>query len=108
MSGFTITYATETLNEIIYALDDAYWEAGTIEYKDAVYNVQRVFTEELIELHKVSVQDGDYKYEPVNEGLRNLAASIAWMRENLSVVCRRTHTQHRVAELLQRVQPLLQ
>lgn len=108
MTGLTITYATETLNEIIYALEDAYWEAGTIESKDAVYNIQRSFTEEVIELHKVSVQDGDFKYEPVNEGLRHLASNISWLRENLSSVCRRTQTQHRLAGLLQQVLPLLQ
>ena len=107
MSSTTLLMATETLDQFIRALDDVYWEASDLAEKDVIYNISRVLTDELIELHKVSIQDGHYKYEPVGENLRNIIPQLAWLNDNLSRITRRTDTQSEVQPLLRVIQQLI-
>ncbi len=103
----TILVASRTIDELIPYLDDAYWESSQIKHKDLLHNLMRVLTEEAHELHKVSVQDGDYKYEPVSEGIRYLPAQLVWLNENLSSVIPRTSTALRIGPELHKVITLL-
>ncbi|MEX1058247.1 MAG: hypothetical protein WED11_10980 [Natronospirillum sp.] len=107
MSSTTILMATETLDHFIGQLDAVYWEASVMEHKDVVFNISRVLTEELIELHKVSIQDGHYKYEPVSENLRTIIPQLAWLNDHLTQITRRTDTQADVQPVLRRVQQLI-
>lgn len=107
MSSQTIVMATETLDQLTRLLDDVYWEATSIEHKDLVFNLSRVLTEELIELHKVSVQDGHFKYEPVSENLRDIIPQLSWLNDNLNLVTRRSRTFTEAELLLRKVQQLI-
>ncbi|MCH8550919.1 MAG: hypothetical protein LAT62_03215 [Natronospirillum sp.] len=107
MSSTTLLMATETLDQFIRALDDVYWEASDIADKDVIFNISRVLTNELIELHKVSIQDGHYKYEPVGENLRTIIPQLSWLNDNLSRVTRRTDTTTEIQPLLRTIHQLI-
>lgn len=107
MPSSTILSATETLDQFIVHLDAVYWEAAVMEHKDVVFNVSRVLTKELMELHKVSIQDGDYEYEPVSEDLRSILPQLAWLSDHLPRITRRTPTQAEVQPLIRLVQQLI-
>lgn len=103
MKQLNITQATNLLDEFVYALDNAYWQASTMDHKDRIYNLIRLLTEEVIELHKVSVQDGDFPYEPAGEDFTDLSDPIQWLRNNLDDVCKRSVTRSEVAGLITQV-----
>ncbi|MFY0663392.1 MAG: hypothetical protein JXQ97_02125 [Natronospirillum sp.] len=107
MASTTILEATEKLDQFIHVLDDLYWEASLMEHKDILHNLARNLTDELIELHKVSIQDGHFKYEPISEQLRTISPQLAWLGDNLSLIARRTRTFSDAQPLVREIQLLI-
>ena len=107
MASVNLQQASQILDDLIPVLDDMYWEASTVDHKDMIYNLIRLITDEAIELHKVSVQDGHYPYESVTEIFPVVRSSMTPIRENLSRICRRTKTEKEASEHLQRLTKLL-
>ena len=69
------TSVADTLREylsLLEILDDAYWEASTIQHKDLLYDIIGIFHQEVAELNKLSVQDHHYPYEVITEGIRRV------------------------------------
>lgn len=69
-----IAEASNHIAELLGMLNNAYWEASSLENKDANYNLVRILTNEYIELMKISVQDHHYPYEVISttqESLQN-------------------------------------
>lgn len=103
MKQLTLAEATGLLDEFVYALDNAYWQASSVDHKDRLYNLIRLLTEEVIELHKVSVQDGGYPYEPAGDDFTELDAPLNWLKNNLDEVCKRSGTHQEVSALINQV-----
>ena len=72
MSVTNIATATRHLEELLHVLDDAYWEAATVERKDAFYATISVLNGELAELAKLSIQDHGLLYQPITSEFRDL------------------------------------
>ncbi|MFC3852628.1 hypothetical protein ACFOSD_07265 [Salinispirillum marinum] len=107
MTRITILEATEKLDIFIKMLDDLYWETASMDHKDILHNLSRNLTDELIELHKVSIQDGHFKYEPISEQLRSISPQLGWLADNLSQVARRTRTYNEAHKLVREIQLLI-
>jgi hypothetical protein len=65
MSETTITSAIATLNPLLEALEDAYWDCSEIGTKDRVFDLISCIHSELSELAKLSVNDFSLPYECV-------------------------------------------
>lgn len=88
------------LNEL---LDDAYWEASSIEHKDLIYDIISQLTKEIAELNKLSIQDHHYPYEFITEGIRRITPKVISFEEQIEVIVKRTQTQIDMKEILSNV-----
>ena len=64
----TQTSVADTLREylsLLELLDDAYWEASSIHHKDMLYDIISIFSQEVAEINKLSIQDHHYPYEVI-------------------------------------------
>lgn len=89
------TSVADTLREylsFLELLDDAYWEAGTIAHKDMMYDIISIFSQEVAELNKLSVQDHHYPYEVITEGIRRVVPKLEKLDEERHEVIQRTQT----------------
>ena len=65
MERTTIAQAVKTIESVLQILDEAYWGASNIAYKDNFYDLISVLQKELSELAKLSVEDHYMAYEPI-------------------------------------------
>ncbi|BFM11565.1 hypothetical protein R50072_17180 [Simiduia litorea] len=70
MTTMCISDAIVTLEELLGCLDDAYWEASSLEGKDHFYNLINAIHQEMSELNKLSVQDHNLTYEIICSDFR--------------------------------------
>lgn len=103
MTTAKIADACQAFFALIEVLDDAYWEASTIENKDAVYDVLSVFQAETSELNKLSIQDHDYPYEKITEGMRQVGGKLRHLQNHAPQLVERTRTQIRLRQCLESV-----
>jgi len=89
-------------------LDDAYWEASTIEHKDFIYDIISLFSQETTELNKLSVQDHHYPYEFITEGIRRAASKVAQLELEFHLIVRRTQTLTDMKEVLSNVLAIIE
>lgn len=89
-------------------LDDAYWEASTIEHKDFIYDIISLFSQEIAELNKLSVQDHHYPYEFITEGIRRATSKVTQLEQDLIGIVRRTQTLTDMKEVLSNVLAILE
>ncbi|MAS23774.1 MAG: hypothetical protein CMH99_00295, partial [Oceanospirillaceae bacterium] len=66
MAALSISQASELIWELNQTLEDAYWEASSMEEKDRIFNLIQLMMGEYMELLKVSVQDHHYDYEVIS------------------------------------------
>ena len=83
MDRITISDSLHTLENFLQALDNAYWEASTIETKDVLYDLISILHIELNELAKLSVEDLYMAYEPITLDLRNSISKLKRMQVNM-------------------------
>lgn len=89
------TSVADTLREylsLLEILDDAYWEASTIQSKDLLYDIISIFHQEVAELNKLSVMDHHYPYEVITEGIRRVVPQLERLDEERHDVIQRTQT----------------
>jgi hypothetical protein len=84
-------------------LDDAYWEASKIEHKDVIYDIISLFSQEISELNKLSVQDHHYPYEFISEGIRRVVPKVVELESLLERIVKRTQTMKDMKEVLSNV-----
>jgi hypothetical protein len=89
-------------------LDDAYWEASSIEHKDFIYDIISLFSQETTELSKLSVQDHHYPYEFITEGIRRAVSKVSQLEVDLQVIIRRTQTLTDMKQVLSNVLAVLE
>ena len=89
-------------------LDDAYWEASSIEDKDFIYDIISLVTQEMTELNKLSIQDHHYPYEFISEGIRRIAPKVLALEERQATIIHRTKTFTDMREVLSNVIVILE
>ena len=89
-------------------LDDAYWEAATMEHKDFIYNIISLFSQEIAELNKLSVQDHHYPYEFITEGIRRAVSQVTQLEDDINLIVKRTKTLTDMKEVLSNVLAILE
>ncbi len=104
----TINHVMNEFLNLQELLDDAYWEASSIEHKDAIYNIISQLSKEIAELNKLSVQDHHYPYEFITEGIRRVTPKVIALEENLNIIVKRTQTLTDMKELLSNVIAILE
>ncbi|MGF2735854.1 hypothetical protein [Marinobacter sp. DUT-1] len=107
----TQTTIADTLREyqsLLELLDDAYWEAGTIQHKDMLYDIISVLSQEIAEINKLNTQDHHYPYEVITEGMRRLVPKLERLDEQREDVIQRTQTLTDFRDLLSSVLGILE
>ncbi len=105
------TSVADTLREylsLLELLDDAYWEAGSIRHKDMIYDIISIFSQEVAELNKLSVQDHHYPYEVITEGIRRVIPKLERLDDQREEVIQRTQTQTDFRDILSSVIGILE
>lgn len=81
MTQTCISDAIELLEELLACLDDAYWEASSIEGKDRFYSLIYAINRELSELSKLSVQDHNLAYERISKEFTLATRELAALKQ---------------------------
>lgn len=97
---YSIANAANILEELLRGLDEAYWEAASIERKDYFYDIISAVHSELSELGKLSVQDHHLEYEPITLEFRAARAKLSRLRKVLDEYVQRTSTAVRLEVLI--------
>ena len=97
---YNIANAARILEELLGGLDQAYWEAATIERKDFFYDVIAAVHGELSEVGKLSVQDHHLEYEPITLEFRAARVKLSKLRKLLDEYVSRTSTATRLESLI--------
>ena len=109
MPSSRIAAAIPVLEELNVILDRAYWEANSMNVKDAIYDCISAISRELSELGKLSVQDHDLIYEPISSEFKIATRRITLFRKYLDGNIMRTSTLTRLdsatSALLQLITP---
>lgn len=108
MSKPTIAHVISEFESFSELLDDAYWEASTIADKDFIYDIIGVFSQEMQEINKLSVQDHHYPYEFITEGIRRIAPKVTTLNERKNALISRTQTLRDIGEVLSNVLIILE
>jgi|SRR5690606_9011144 len=96
----SIANAARTLEELRQGLDEAYWEATSIERKDFFYDIISAVHGELSEVAKLSVQDHHLEYEPITQEFRTARAKLSKLRKLLDDYVLRSSTATRLESLI--------
>jgi len=89
-------------------LDDAYWEASNIADKDFIYDIASMFSQEIGELNKLSIQDHHYPYEFITEGIRRIVPKVEELDERLVTLIPRTKTYIDMRDILSNILAILE
>ena len=103
MSKPSISEAVDNIENLLAVMDDAYWEASSVEKKDCIYSIVSLLQEERAELAKLSIQDHGLVYEPVSSVFKRLQPKLNDLRRNLDDVVMRTQTAAQLEQLISRV-----
>ncbi len=108
MSKPSIAHVLNEFMDFGELLDDAYWEAATIEHKDIIYNIISLFSQEIAELNKLSIQDHHYPYEFITEGIRRALSQVADLEDDIEQIVKRIKTLTDMKEVLSNVLAILE
>lgn len=89
-------------------LDDAYWEASSMEDKDFIYDIASMFSQEIGELNKLSIQDHHYPYEFITEGIRRIVPKVEELDQRLVTLIPRTKTYIDMRDILSNILAILE
>ena len=103
MAALSISQASELIWELNQTLEDAYWEASSMEEKDRIFNLIQLMMGEYMELLKVSVQDHHYDYEVISTSQEVLLQVMKDLQHAQMSIPRRQRTSVRLASLLNRL-----
>lgn len=108
MTDTTISYVLSEYEAFSELMEDAYWEASSIGDKDFIYDILSIFTKEINELNKLSIQDHHYRYETVTEGIRRILPKINMLDERKAMIIKRTTTLVDLSEVLSNIRVILE
>jgi len=100
MSKKNVADALHIFYELNAVFSDAYWETNDIDQKDRFFAMKSILQDELDELHKLSLQDHAYPYEPMNVNLKQLSEKLRTLLPELNKYVFRQQTENRFAELI--------
>lgn len=100
MSQKTVSDALHIFYELNSALSDAYWETNDINSKDLFFAMKSMLQDELDELHKLSIQDHIYPYEPINPGVGQLSDKLRDLHPLLGSIVLRPKTHCNLDDLI--------
>lgn len=103
MSKPTIAEAVDNIENLLAVMDNAYWEASSVDKKDCIYSIISLLHEERSELAKLSIQDHGLPYEPVSSVFKRLQPKLNGLRRNLDDIVVRPHTAQQLEQLISRV-----
>ena len=103
MSKPTIADAADNIENLLAVMDDAYWEASSVDKKDIIYSIISLLHEERAELGKLSIQDHGLPYEPVSSVFKRLQPKLNGLRRNLDDIVVRPHTAQQMEQLISKV-----
>ena len=106
MSEPTIAEACEALEKLVSVLDDAYWEASSVENKDRLYSIISLVHAELAELSKLSIQDHHMPYEIITLPFNQVKAKLNNLRKVMDEVVLRGQTAQQLDQLITEVATL--
>lgn len=107
MSCNSISSAIRVLEGVLAGLDQAYWEANSLDRKDFFYDLISALHAELSELGKLSVQDHDLVYEPVTEEFRAARPKLGRLLKVIDDFALRSTTAARLDQLINEVMVLM-
>ncbi len=100
MTNASIAKAVAILEDLAAGLDEAYWEANTVDRKDFFYDIIGAVRSELSEINKLSVLDHDLVYEPITLDFRAARAKLGRLRKLLDEFVLRSSTAARLEALI--------
>ena len=100
MANYRIAQAAKIIEELLTGLDQAYWEASTIERKDFFYDLISAVHGEISEISKLSVQDHDLDYEPITKDFRAARTKLTKLRSLLDEYAMHASTAARLETLI--------
>lgn len=103
MSEPTIADASERIEQLLSALDDAYWEASSIEKKDVIYSIIFALHAEQSELSKLSIQDHGLGYEAICSEFKEVKGKLNILRKGIDDYVVRTRTALELDRLISKV-----
>jgi len=103
MTKPSIADAVDNIENLLAVMDDAYWEASSVEKKDCIYSIVSLLQEERAELAKLSIQDHGLSYEPVSTAFKRLQPKLNELRRNLDDIVMRPQTAARLEQLISKV-----
>jgi hypothetical protein len=107
MSNSSISNAIKVLEDLLGGLNQAYWEANSLDRKDFFYDLISALYAELSELSKLSVQDHDLDYEPVTEEFRTVRPKLSRLRKLVDDFALRSTTATRLEHLINEAMVLM-
>ena len=107
MSDNSISRAIKLLEDLLAGLNQAYWEANSLDRKDFFYDLISALHAELSELGKLSVQDHDLDYESVTEQLRSVCPKLNRLRKLVDDFALRSTTAARLEHLINEAMTLM-
>lgn len=100
MTSTSIAKAVKVLEGLAAGLNEAYWEASTIDRKDFFYDIISAVHSELSEIGKLSVLDHDLGYEPITAEFRSAHVKLSRLRKMLDEFVLRSSTASRLDNLI--------
>lgn len=107
MRQTSIAEAMIALEELLQALNDAYWEVNNVNQKDALFDIVTTLHEETNELAKLSIEDHSMPYEPITAKFRSSCKKLKVVQINIESWFIRTATSERVAIALPKAAALI-
>lgn len=100
MSKSSISKAINVFEDLLDGLDQAYWEANSLDRKDYFYDLIGALHAELSELGKLSVQDHHLEYEPVSAEFRAAQPKLARLAKLIDDFALRSTTAAHLTQLI--------
>jgi len=107
MDRVTIASAVNVLENLLLALNNAYWDANEIHQKDTVFDIVCILHEELNEMAKLSVEDHYMAYEPITAQFRTSIRKLKMLHAHLENWFPRTRTADQLEAALSATNSLL-
>ena len=96
----TVADALHVFYELNSEFSNGYWEMNEMNNKDLFFAMKCMLQDELDELHKLSVQDHEYPYEPINPVVINLSKKLRMLLPQLDKMIFRTETLNNLERLI--------
>ncbi|SMF38971.1 hypothetical protein SAMN02745866_02494 [Alteromonadaceae bacterium Bs31] len=108
MSRTSIADAVVSLEELLAALTNAYWDTSNLERKDCIFDLVTSLFAELNELTKLSVEDHSMNYEPITFAFHSSTANLKNIQNNIDLWFPRASTAKQLQDSIPSVAKLFE